>query len=282
MTEEKQYKRRGYTITGHMVVKNEDRWIWFSIMSVIDFVDKLYVYDTGSRDKTKKIIETVINSCAEYKNKITYKEMSNVHYKSFYSIRQDQISNTDTDYFMVIDGDEIWWDKSLHEIDELIKNSRPLLIATRFINCCGDVFHYRNSSRETYSIAGIIGNITIRVYSMKINGIACSGEYGKEGFVDSTGEMVQSRGYEIKVMDNPYLHMSLLNRSSRQLGDYFVIYRKDKLHTHWDAEFPENFKYPEVFYEDRPKIVRDPFKKDYNILHNMFNMWHVFKGIIKG
>ena len=28
-----------YTITGHMMVKNEANWIWYAIMFVIDFVD---------------------------------------------------------------------------------------------------------------------------------------------------------------------------------------------------------------------------------------------------
>ena len=36
---------RNYTITGHMVIKNEDRWVWFAIMSVIEYLDRLIIFD---------------------------------------------------------------------------------------------------------------------------------------------------------------------------------------------------------------------------------------------
>ena len=39
-------------ITVHCVVKNEERWIWFAINSILDIAEKILVYDTGSTDKT--------------------------------------------------------------------------------------------------------------------------------------------------------------------------------------------------------------------------------------
>ena len=53
-------EKRNYTITGHMVVKNEDRWIYYAIMSVIEYLDKLIIYDTGSIDHTKDIIKGIL------------------------------------------------------------------------------------------------------------------------------------------------------------------------------------------------------------------------------
>jgi glycosyltransferase involved in cell wall biosynthesis len=46
-------------ITVHMVVKNEDQWIWYSIQSVLQYVDKILITDTGSTDHTVEIIKSI-------------------------------------------------------------------------------------------------------------------------------------------------------------------------------------------------------------------------------
>ena len=51
-------------ITAHMMVKNEARFVWYSIMSVLDYVDRIRIWDTGSNDGTVEIIESLIK---EYK-----------------------------------------------------------------------------------------------------------------------------------------------------------------------------------------------------------------------
>lgn len=272
---------RNYSITGHMVVKNEDRWIWFAIMSVIDYLDRLIIYDTGSIDHTNDIIvELLLNE--KYRKKITYENIGKVSPENFYKVRQKQIDNTDTDYFMVVDGDEVWYKDGLCELDKILSERRPHLVATRFINCCGDAFHYRFDNRETYCINGIVGSITIRVYSMQIPGIACGGIYGVEGYINNDGIAVQEAGYTTEIQKEKYLHMSLLNRSSAQKGDFSIAYRRAKLHATWDAKFDCNFKYPEVFYTRQlPKYVKSPFKKDFNIIHLAYNAVHRLKRIFK-
>lgn len=271
---------RNYSITGHMVVKNEDRWIWFAIMSVIEFLDKLIIFDTGSIDNTNKIIEEILEN-EVYRNKIEYRKIGNVTSEEFHKVRQEQIDMTSTDYFMVVDGDEIWYKDSLDELDKILSEKRPMLVATKFINCCGDIFHYRYDERETYCIEGIVGSITIRVYSMNIPQIRCGGVYGVEGYIDKDGVAVQEKGYYTEVMEGRYLHTSLLNRSSAQNGDFSIKYRRSKLHALWDAKFDENYKYPEVFYEEYPSIVKSPFKKDFNIIRGFYHFVHKLKGIFK-
>lgn len=269
--------KRNYSITGHMVVKNEDRWIWFAIMSVIDFLDKLIIYDTGSRDHTNEIICEIIKN-EKYKNKIIYEQIENVSVENFYKVRQKQIDVTTTDYFMVIDGDEIWYKDSLKELDEILTNKKPQLIATKFINVCGDIFHYRLDSRETYCINGETGAITIRVYSMKIPGISCGGVYGVEGYIDSDGIAVQEHNYFTIIQNGKYFHTSLLNRSSAQNGDFSIKYRRSKLKADWDAKFPEQFKFPEVFYiKELPNYVKSPFVKDFNIIRWGYHIFRKLK-----
>ena len=46
-------------ITGHMIVQNEEQWVWYAIHSVLPFVEKLFIYDTGSTDKTVSLISSI-------------------------------------------------------------------------------------------------------------------------------------------------------------------------------------------------------------------------------
>ena len=46
-------------IWANTVVHNEENFIWFAIMSVVDYVDKVLVYDTGSTDQTVSIIKEI-------------------------------------------------------------------------------------------------------------------------------------------------------------------------------------------------------------------------------
>lgn len=270
---------RKFSITGHMVVKNEDRWIWFSIMSVIDFLDKLIIFDTGSIDHTNDIVEEIANN-PKFKDKIIYKRLGSVSAETFYKVRQRQIDMTRTDYFMVVDGDEIWYKESLQEIEHIL-DQKPLLVATRFINACGDIYHYRLDSRETYCICGEVGAITIRIYSMAIPGISCGGTYGVEGYIDATGKAVQNQNYSTVIQNGMYFHTSLLNRSSAQNGDFSIKYRRAKLKSDWDARFPDNYKFPEVFYtEVLPEYVKSPFVRDCNIIRLIYHILRKVKRVI--
>lgn len=270
---------RNYSITGHMVVKNEDCWVWFAIMSVIEFLDKLIIFDTGSIDNTNRIIKMFLED-DRYKNKIYYEELGNVTPEEFHMVRQRQIELTETEYFMVVDGDEIWYESSIKELDKILSDKHPHLVATRFINCCEDVFHYRYDERETYCINGITGAITIRVYSTRIPGIRCGGVYGVEGYIDETNMAVQEKGYSTEVMQGRYFHTSLLNRSSTQRGDFIIPYRRNKMGARWDAKFPDDFKYPEVFYCEFPPLVRSPFLRDRSIIRYIYRIAHFVKGML--
>ena len=104
-----------YTITAHMVVKNEANWIWYAIMSVIDHVDRMIIYDTGSSDNTAEIIESIAHD-PRYQDKIEYEEKGPVTIHELAQVRQEQINKTTTDYFFVVDGDEIWYPKVLRAI----------------------------------------------------------------------------------------------------------------------------------------------------------------------
>lgn len=259
-------------ITAHCVVRNEERWIWFSIKSVIDFVDRVLIFDTGSKDNTIKIIRNLKN---EYKDKIYIKEFTNVSDEEFYKIRQEQIEMTETEWFLVLDGDEIWYKNSIKELLEITNNYSCDMIATRFYNCVGDIYHLKNYNAEHYRIKNQIGSITIRAYSKRINGICCRDKYGTEGFFDSNNKPVQDNSEKIVVQKGYFLHLSYTQRSSSIFRDGQIKYRRKKIYSNYDYIAGKDFVYPEVFYLIRPSYIYNPFTKSGLLRQFMFFLLNV-------
>jgi len=245
-------------ITAHCVVKNEERWIWFSVKSVIDFMEKVFIYDTGSTDKTVDIIKQLQD---EYKDKIVFKQLKGISDEDFWKIRQEQIENTETEWFLILDGDEIWYRESIKELVSIANSSDCDMIATRFYNCVGDVFHFKNYNAEHYKIKNETGSITIRAYNKNIKGIHCKNKYGIEGFFDSDNIPVQQGSDRIIIQQGYFLHTSYTQRSSSVFKDREIEYRRKKLFSKYDYTAGNDFKYPEVFYLQRPDNIYNPFTK---------------------
>ena len=87
----------------HFLVKNEDRFIWYSLSSVLPYVDQIMVYDTGSNDKTVDIVRSIKSE------KIKIKEVGAVDAYSFTDIRNQMLRATSSgfDWLMILDGDEV-------------------------------------------------------------------------------------------------------------------------------------------------------------------------------
>ena len=250
-------------VTAHVLVRNEDRFIWFAIMSVIDFVDKMIIFDTASTDKTVDIINLIINSKKEYKQKIIFEEKGKSDRERIAKLRQEMIDRTETEYFMILDGDEIWWESSIKEAINILNEDTPPLLAQRCIKCARDIRHYRDPKRDLYIFLDTEHAANIRFYSMKIPGIHCGGYYGIEGFFDKDNNEVQCGKYEIKWQNGLYFHPSFLRRSSQSISDFFVYRRFTKQFPRYDYEFSIDYKYPEVFYSDAlPSMVKSPFAKE--------------------
>jgi glycosyltransferase involved in cell wall biosynthesis len=248
-------------ITANMMVKNEEKWIWFAIMSVIDFVDHIIIFDTGSTDNTVDIINKLINT-NNLADKITFEEKGSVDKNQFTLLRQEQLNRTKTKWFLLVDGDEIWYKKTLINLIESINNNAHYtMIATRFHNCVGDIFHYKNFKSESYKIKDVFGSITIRAYSKDIEGIYCGGPYGIEGYFDINNNEVQKDEINIFIQDGFYLHTSYLQRSSSIMKDWKIPYRRNKVFARINNKVDKDFKFPEVFYIDRPSNINNPFQK---------------------
>lgn len=249
-------------LTAHCLVRNEERWVWYAIMSVIDYVDKILVFDTGSTDNTIKIVKSIKSP------KIIFEQKGVVDKKQFTQLRQEMLNRTTTSWFMVLDGDEIWPQKTISELQQTIikapKNKQAVVVGQW--TCLGDVFHYSVElarERQPGVPDNLIGFRLPRAIK-KINGLHCVGEYGYESYADSD-EINISDWDKQRLIFLPdkykYFHMTFLPRSSSRYKDQEVMMRASKTLFYKGTPFPNEISYPEVFYQKRPAIVPSPWIK---------------------
>jgi glycosyltransferase involved in cell wall biosynthesis len=129
-----------YPVTVHTVVKNEDKFIWYALKSVLPFVEKAIIFDTGSTDNTVQIIEELRK---EFKN-IDFFKHSISKPDDYGGLREKQVKLTKTPWFLVLDGDEIWPEKELLRLLQLTKElpKEKIAVVNRTRNCVGDIWHY--------------------------------------------------------------------------------------------------------------------------------------------
>lgn len=250
-------------ISAHCLVKNEENFIWYTVMSVIDYVDQVCLWDTGSNDQTGKIIGEIMNSPLA-KGKISFKQLQKEKYLDEQKIRQDMIDATVADWFLVVDGDEVWWEDSIKKVVETIKRQGDKLesIVVPTYNLVGDIFHYQERRAGKYHLAGRVGHYSLRAVNRKIPGLHAEGEYGQFGWVDGKGKFVENRDpSKIRFLNAPYLHATHLPRAGSRLKDEEVYKRKAKLKYEIGIPFPLDFYFPEVFFRPKSNFVPSPWRK---------------------
>lgn len=241
-----------------MMVKNEARFIWYSAMSVLPYVDEMIIWDTGSTDGTRDIIRRII---AATPGKVSYKELSEDKFDEELT-RQQMLDETKADWFIVVDADEIWWNDSIKDVVELVQKRGAKLesIVVPVIVPVGDIFHRQEEKAGRYKLAGKVGHYNLRAINRRIPGLHSSGAHGVWGWVDSKGKMIQDGDpKKIGYVDSPYLHLTHLQRSEDG-RDVDVTKRKMKLKHEMGEPFPKDFYYPEVFFRPRPDIVKSPWQ----------------------
>ncbi len=248
------------TIWSHTLVKNEERYLWFAVNSVIRSVDKAMIWDTGSTDNTVKIIHAL---CEKYPDKIIFREVGNVDIDAFTLIRQKMLEETSADWVVIVDGDEVWWDEKIAGIAELInmKGNVYETIVNRYRNIVGDIFHYQDEKAGKYSIDGLTGHLTIRAMNTKIPGLHFSKPHGQQGVFDNNKKLIQDREKNKRKLFNQvcYLHFTHMIRSCNISSDYLVPKREMKFKYELGNEFPLDYYYPETFFRPRPNIVDSPW-----------------------
>lgn len=234
------------------IVNNEENFIWFAVMSVIDYVDKILIWDTGSTDGTVDIIKELMEV---YRDKISFKEVGEVNKYQFAEIRQKMLEESECDWVLILDGDEIWWDDSIKKLREEInlKGNQIDGIVVPMVVPVGDIFHLQEERAGRYEVLGKKGHLTLKAFSKSIPSLHVDDFYGKEAFLDKDNTPIQERE-KIIFLNTPFLHVTHLKRSK-----YKRKYDKSKYEL--GNPVSENFKFPEVFYKNYPRQIPDPFQK---------------------
>mgnify|MGYP000359384862 CR=1 FL=1 len=140
--------KKKLSITAHCIIKNEENFVEYAIRSVVDFVDQIIVFDTGSTDKTVSII---LELQTRHPNKIFFEEKGSCDKKRHTELREEMLNKTNTEWFMILDGDEVWTKRGMEEVLSVINSSLEVecLIAPFYL-CVGDVYHryYKDGSFE--------------------------------------------------------------------------------------------------------------------------------------
>lgn len=249
------------TIWAHTLVKNEDRYLWFAVKSIIDYVDKILLWDTGSSDQTLAIISELKK---DYDQKISFKEAGEVDAEQFTKIRQEMLDQTKSDWVLILDGDEVWWESSIKKLEETIQKEGDQLelIVSPYYNLIGDIYHFQEETAGKYQIDRRLGHLNIRAINRKIPGLHLEKPHGQQGFYDQKGVLIQNRPDAFhKFIDAKYLHFTNLRRSSSLNSDSLVPKRSLKYKYEIGITFPENFRYPEVFYQPYPQFISSPWQK---------------------
>lgn len=242
-------------IAAHTLVKNEGRFVWYSVMSVSPCVDKIYLWDTGSTDSTPKILKEIKKRLGQ---KVDLKFLKSVDINSFAQVRQQMLDATAEDWFIMLDADEIWWDENIAKLTAFIRQSgheyESVVVPT--INLVGDMYHYQEKKAGLYKLAGKVGHYGLRAINKKIPGLKSYSPHGTWGWVDESNKMIQDRDHsEIKFLNLPYLHTTFLQRSDHKDKDAEVPKRTKKFKFELGNTFARDYFYPEVFFRDKPDFV---------------------------
>src|SRR5688572_26681979 len=238
-------------ITVHCLVKNEENFIWYALNSVLDYVERIIVWDTGSTDRTVEIIKSIKSE------KIEFEEKGLVDPEGVTRLRNEMIDITKTNWIMILDGDEVWWESGLKNIIGKIHKdpNKYNTVVNPTLMLVGDVYHKQEERAGKYRIHRKYGHYNLRFVRAKNEDLRVIGVYGQypyEAYVDDSGTKMQNLSKEkIYFSNDLYLHASHLLRSNKT-GSKFKYEIGDDL--------PKDFYYPEVFFKPRPSIVPSPWK----------------------
>jgi len=208
-------------VTAHMVVKNEDRFIWYALTSILPYADRVLISDTGSTDDTLRIIKSIKSE------KIILKQHQAVLPDDIGRIRQKQLDDTKIGWIWVVDGDEIYSKASAREIKQIIArygNDLEGIVVGRY-DLLGDIHHYQDDSAGTYRLFGKKGHFALRLMNLANTGkLKIRGIYPYEGYYDRMGvEIIHHDKNKFVFTQGKLYHCMYLQRSfaGKVLGGNF-------------------------------------------------------------
>ncbi|MEK7166092.1 MAG: glycosyltransferase family A protein [Patescibacteria group bacterium] len=231
------------SLTGHMIIRNEEQWVWYAIQSALRILDRLLIFDTGSTDDTVKIINSIKSP------KIIFEQKSPISVIDLVTLRNEQLKRTKTNWFLLLDGDEVWPQDTTEELSQIITAKKNIAaIAVKARVPVGDLMHYQPFSAGKYHILGKSGHFNVRVYK-KLDGYNWQGTYPLEAYQGPEGIPIQNQNEKVLLLDHEYWHLTHLRRSK------FDNHGKTKL----EIGIKKSVTLPQVFSLERPNIVPSPW-----------------------
>lgn len=271
--------KKNFSITAHCMVKNEQVYMRYVLQSVIDYVDRIIVFDTGSSDDTPKIVNEFVR---KYPGKVELYIKPPCDWASHIAYRMEFLEMTKTDWFMILDGDEVWSKRTMDEAFEIIEKEGDKIdcVDVESYLCTGDIFHEHNR-KLVEKINGIKSFSVTRFFKFYPGQMKWSMNW-KKGDVDfkRNGLDISENREKMEFTKNKLWHMTHLRRSylddneftsnsvtatrkSKRRDTYFIIGQK----------IEEDV--PEVFDEEFKKINRVGFWRSF------FNFWPYFGKKVK-
>lgn len=268
-------------VTVHMLVKNEDRFVWYAIKSILPYVHKIIITDSGSSDNTINIIESIRDP------KILFNKKRINTADEIAKIRQEQLNMTETDWFWIVDGDEIYPDYLCREIIDYLEINGTKLegIVVRRFDLLGDIYHIQSENVGSYILFGKKGHQVIRLINKKnFPGLNVKGIYPFEGYYDKNGiEIIYHDSKKFMFTKSRLFHAMYLVRSTKG-GNLMDTFHRRKYKIELGNSLPQEFLIPKVFRLERPNLVPEVIDKRplfYEFMASIFTPVKMFKRKLK-
>lgn len=233
----------------HCMVKNEENFIWYALQSVLPFVDKIMVWDTGSKDKTVEIIKSIKSL------KIEFAEKGSVDAVGHTALRQEMLDKTDKEKFQwlfILDGDEVWREKELKKMILLAEKHSPSAVIVKTVNFVGDVYHQLPESEGKYEIAGHKGHLNIRLINLNLPELKIINPHGGQTYTTKGTALQNLPPSKLLFLDDLfYFHSTHLERSSL---DKDTLKRSFKRKYELGEKVKKN-DLPTVFFQKHPSLI---------------------------
>lgn len=184
-------------ITACYMVKNEERFIKASILSVLPFVSQVLIFDTGSTDSTIEVIKSIKSE------KINLFETLASSPVELTAVRQKMLDWITTKWFLLIDGDEVYDNNSM-KVMQLALYNLPENAVRIEVGRLNFVFNFSFTERKQF-----IGRI-FKTESVKFVGL-----YPFEELKLKSGKDLNQ--FSTRIADVTCFHFGLLKRSSRDV-----------------------------------------------------------------
>jgi len=102
-----------------ILVSNEEYWLPYSLKAIIGKFPRYVIYDVGSQDRTRDIIDWFIPNCG---GEIFYRTMPMVPREVQGAFRNSMIAEAKSNYYLIVDGDEVWSEQALDLLPKAIED----------------------------------------------------------------------------------------------------------------------------------------------------------------